>query len=100
MSRSISQYDGAFSRDQDVLHVAIDAFVDDNQYPDLHIDSEVEISDATGIRERAPKKKKQVYIWTCCCCLASGMRATTPNCPGCGQPRCPYCRVEKKTVRE
>ena len=52
MSRSISQYDGAFSRDQDVLHVAIDAFVDDNQYPDLHIDSEVEISDATGIRER------------------------------------------------
>ncbi|CAG1977548.1 unnamed protein product, partial [Fusarium graminearum] len=47
----------------------------------------------------APKKKRTVYIWACCCCPTSGMKVSTVDCPGCGTPRCPYCRVEKKTIR-
>ncbi|KAI5465097.1 hypothetical protein BGZ63DRAFT_379326 [Mariannaea sp. PMI_226] len=51
------------------------------------------------LRDHA-KKKRVVFIWTCCLCPCSGMRVSTPRCPGCGIERCENCRIEKTIVRE
>ncbi|KAH6887713.1 hypothetical protein B0T10DRAFT_490231 [Thelonectria olida] len=43
-------------------------------------------------------KKRTRFIWTCCLCACDGMRISVGYCPGCGLPRCAYCRVEKITI--
>lgn len=53
-----------------------------------------------SLSQRPPGRgKRYVYIWHCCACGETGIGIMTESCPGCGDPRCAYCRTEKVRVQ-